>query len=297
MDTCNMNINNKDFILIKDYKDVEKYRKSLNQLVKKTFDFDFENWYQQGFWSDKYRPYSLLYKDAIVANISVNTIDFIMDGELKHAIQIGTVMTKETFRHQGLSRALMEIVLEEYGTESDFIYLYANDSVLDFYPRFGFVEAEEYIYRGLYSPGMHKLDFRKLDIEIDEDKAILRRLVTNTIPVSKYQMINNPELIFFHLTTFMSDHIYYNEILDLVAVIEGDHEEILVLDVYSEKEFDLEEILSFIVKKNETMVNLGFTPMQPQLFHCEKLKEEGTTFFVRGRCPLEKGKFPVLSHA
>jgi hypothetical protein len=41
------------YTYIKDYKDNDKMRKSLNELTEKTFGFNFENWYSNGFWGDR----------------------------------------------------------------------------------------------------------------------------------------------------------------------------------------------------------------------------------------------------
>ena len=37
----------------KDYRNNDSLRKSFNELVEKTFGFNFENWYQNGFWGDR----------------------------------------------------------------------------------------------------------------------------------------------------------------------------------------------------------------------------------------------------
>ena len=55
-------------------------------------------------------------------------------------------MTDPKYRGKGYSRILMEAIMKEYEGKVDGIYLYANDSVLDFYPRFGFTKRDEYQY-------------------------------------------------------------------------------------------------------------------------------------------------------
>jgi len=125
-------------------KDNEAFRRSFNELAEKTFGINFERWYQEGYWNNKYIPYSLMYKEMIVANISVNIVDVLIDGNKRRYIQIGTVMVDECYRGDGLSKVLMDKVLTEWENKCDLIYLYANDSVLDFYPKFGFEKCDEY---------------------------------------------------------------------------------------------------------------------------------------------------------
>jgi len=139
-------IDGKKYIYKCNYKEDITLRNSFNSLTEKTYGFNFEQWYEDGYWGDKYIPYSLLDGDKVVSNVSVNIMDFLILGEQKRYVQIGTVMTDEDYRGQGLCRALMEIVLKEWENKCDLIYLFANDSVLDFYPKFGFNVCDEYQY-------------------------------------------------------------------------------------------------------------------------------------------------------
>ncbi|MDE7250589.1 MAG: GNAT family N-acetyltransferase, partial [Lachnospiraceae bacterium] len=132
--------------IVKNVRNSETLRKSFNKLAKETFDLDFEDWYQNGFWRDKYIPYSMVIDGEVAANVSVNRTDMLWNGRRKHLIQLGTVMTKETYRNRGLIRRLMEEIAKDFATEADGIYLFANDSVLDFYPKFGFRKAVEWQY-------------------------------------------------------------------------------------------------------------------------------------------------------
>lgn len=292
-----VNRNNEEYLLIKDYKDHTKYRHSLNKLAQKTYGFDFEEWYRQGYWTDKYMPYSLLNNEEVVANVSVNTIDFLMDGKLRHTLQIGTVMTEEAYRNKGLSRELMNIILKEYEDKYELIYLYANDTVLEFYPKFGFNQAEEYNYSRQFIKRENTYTARKLDIKDAGDMKIITHLVTNTLPTSRISMVGNVGLDMFYLTSFMSDNIYYIEALDLAAVAEFEEGNLTLLDVFCEKEFDLDEVINSLINQEEMKVTLGFTPFNTSLYTCEQMQEAGTTFFVRGQNPVGKGRFPILSHA
>lgn len=52
-------------------------------------------------------------------------------------------MMHPDYRNQGLSGKLMNHIIEVYEQEYNFIYLFANESVLDFYPKFGFEKVQE----------------------------------------------------------------------------------------------------------------------------------------------------------
>ncbi|GIO00553.1 hypothetical protein J5TS2_12210 [Brevibacillus halotolerans] len=52
-------------------------------------------------------------------------------------------MTHPDYRNKGLSGKLMHYIIDKYEKECDFIYLFANETVLDFYPKFGFEKLQE----------------------------------------------------------------------------------------------------------------------------------------------------------
>ena len=73
----------------------------------------------------------------------------IWNGPIKNYIQLGTVMTAPPCRKQGLSRFLMEEIKKDWEGRCDGMYLFANDTVLDFYPKFGFSRQEPVSYTHL----------------------------------------------------------------------------------------------------------------------------------------------------
>jgi len=292
-----LTVNQEEYYFVKNYRDNNNYRQSFNNLTRKIYGFDFEEWYQQGFWQDKYNPYSLIHKDEVIANASVNKMDFQVDGEIRHIIQIGTVMTEEAYRKKGLSKILIDLIIKEYEDQCDLIYLFANDSVLEFYPKFGFSQTEEYEYSRWFTKKENELASRKLDMKDENDKKIINRLVSNTLPVSEIAMIGNMGLVMFYLISFMSDHIYYIKDLELAVVAEIEEDILYVKDIFCEKYFDLNEVINTLMRKDNRKVILCFTPLDTSLYFCEIRKEANTTLFIRGKNILGKGMFPALSHA
>ncbi len=290
-------IKEEDYTFVKDYRELAKYREELNLLTEVTYGFSFEEWYRQGFWGDRYRPYSLFQNGKIVANVSVNTMEFQVQGETRRCLQLGTVMTDMAYRGRGLSKALMNIVLEEYGKEYELIYLYANDTVLDFYPRFGFKREEEYVYVGYAEVDVSRYQFRKLDLKEAKNKELLLQMLHRAKPCYEYAMLDNPGLIMFYLNSFLSENIYYCEELTLVAVAEYEENTLKLMDVFCNHEFNLKEVINSLAIMPGMKVILGFTPLDTTGFEVFPLREEGTTFFTRGENILKQGRFPELSHA
>lgn len=294
-------IDGKKYIYKCNYKDDAKLRNNFNILTEKTYGFNFEQWYEEGYWGDKYIPYSLLDGDKVVSNVSVSIIDFLILGEQKRYIQIGTVMTDEDYRGQGLSRALMELVLKEWEDKCDLIYLFANDSVLDFYPKFGFEVCNEYQYSINKTKEDKTEKIRKMIIENDSDREIIYNMACNTIPLSKVSMKNNTSLIMFYCTYFMKDNIYYLEDYDTVIICEFNEDILYLQEVLSRKEVKLDNIINAIMNEKTKKVVLGFTPKDISSYEKTLVDEEDTTLFIKiGKDnPFKTGDlmFPVLSHA
>ena len=192
----------------KNYRDNEALRESFNQLAGRVFHLSFENWYQNGFWKDNYIPYSVVIDGEVVANVSVNHCDMNYKGNVVKLIQLGTVMTDPAFRGRGYSKALMEEIMKDYDGKVDGIYLFANDSVLDFYPKFGFREAKEYQYsKDVVITG----EDRTIRIPMKEKKdfdQFVRILDTQDQNAQMY-MVGNAGLYMFDLSQFICTYFTF----------------------------------------------------------------------------------------
>jgi GNAT superfamily N-acetyltransferase len=284
---------------VTDYKNNEALRKSFNELTEKTFSFNFIKWFNNGFWGEKYIPCSLVDGEKVVANVSVNLMDFILDGTEKHYIQIGTVMTDEGYRGLGLSRCLMERVIAQYKQKVDGIYLFGNDSVADFYPRFGFTKGMEYQYSK--KTNMKNVKEHIVHVNIVDQLSRQRFLDTikNNAGNSRFSMDN------FGLTSFwtmgpLSDSIYYYADEDAYIIADVEGENLNLYEIISAVRVDLEKIISSF-GSTISKVTLGFTPYDTDGYDMEELHEEDCTFFYLGKDleNIEKKRlmFPVLSHA
>lgn len=299
------NINGKEFTLISDYKDNKVMRESFNDLTKKTYAFTFEDWYQLGYWGDRYRPYSLVDGDKIVSNVSVNVIDFLVYGEPKRYIQIGTVMTDEAYRGKGLSNFLMNHVIKEWSDRSDLIYLFANDSVVSFYPKFGFQKAEEYQCTKINMPReleeIGKVTMRKLDMGMVADRTLLVDMINHSKPFSSLSMFNNPELIMFYCTKFMRDCVYYLVELNTVIIASIEKGVLYLDEIFCSETLLLFKIISAMKAFEFNKVVFGFTPEEKAEYEINLLKKEDTTLFLMGNdariIKENKLMFPNLSHA
>ncbi|WP_139378275.1 GNAT family N-acetyltransferase [Mesobacillus jeotgali] len=218
--------------LVSHYRENEVLRKSFIQLAADIFGIDFSSWHEKGFWDDRYIPFSYVLSGQVVANVSVNELNMIIAGKSHKALQIGTVMTHPDFRNRGLAASLMNHVLKAYEGKYDYIYLFANDSVLDFYPKFGFKQVEEHQYSTIVSSGKDRRELRKL--EIHKDLRQIEKIVHGRAPVSQaFATANSSGITMFHILSVFPDHLYYHPEADAIVIFTRENDVIHLYDVIS----------------------------------------------------------------
>ncbi|MBC1422056.1 GNAT family N-acetyltransferase [Listeria seeligeri] len=290
-----------NYQLISDYKDNELYRKTFNDLAESTFDINFEEWYKQGFWNDKYVCYSYLDKNKVIANVSINKMDLIYQGNDYRALQIGTVMTHPDYRNQGLAQELINHVISKYEQDYDFFYLFANDTVLDFYPKFGFERVEESSFT-VDATSLKKRNYKikKLSPDDELDFQLISRIVSNRVPLSSILDVKNSEdLLMFYLLIALRDAIYYIEELDAIVLYEQEEEDLYVLDIISTKKLDIVEVLGFLANKEIETIHVSFTPEKNKYVDASYIIETEDMLFMRPNLFTANPYFlfPATSHA
>ncbi|CBH28390.1 GNAT family N-acetyltransferase [Listeria seeligeri] len=290
-----------NYQLISDYKDNELYRKTFNDLAESIFDINFEEWYKQGFWNDKYVCYSYLDKNKVIANVSINKMDLIYQGNDYRALQIGTVMTHPDYRNQGLAQELINHVISKYEQDYDFFYLFANDTVLDFYPKFGFERVEESSFT-VDATSLKKRNYKikKLNPDDELDFQLISRIVSNRVPLSSILDVKNSEdLLMFYLLIALRDAIYYIEELDAIVLYEQEEEDLYVLDIISTKKLDIVEVLGFLANKKIETIHVSFTPEKNKYIDAAYIIETEDMLFMRPNLFTADPYFlfPATSHA
>ncbi len=291
----------KEYYLVKNLRENEELRKSYNELTKKVYGFDFEGWYQKGYWKDNYQPYTLVAENKAVANVSLNRMEFTVFGETKHFLQIGTVMTDPCYRGMGLSRFLIEKILLEENGKWDMIYLFANDEVLNYYPKFGFRAYYEYQYEKDIVNHNPIIWAERLNMNLLKNVNFVQEQIRSAKPVSELTMMNHTELVMFYCISSQKENIYYIHELQAVTIAEYHEDTLYLMDVYAQGEVNLEEVIDAMTNYKIHKVILGFTPKHAAEFNVVVRKEENTTLFIKNDASKlflnHKLMFPVMSHA
>ena len=284
------------YTLIKQIKDNEPLRKSFNSLAQKTFGITFEEWYQHGFWTDRYIPYVFVKESRVIANVSVNLIHIMDQGKSRRYIQLGTVMTDKDYRRLGLAKLLMNEVIKDWKDQCDGIYLFANETALEFYPKFSFIKTMEYQYSVSVQPKTG--DFYKLDMSQHKNHALLQHYYSLGNPLSDFTLKDNFELLMFYCLNDLKECVYYSKQLDLIVIAQEEENTLLCYDILGRTDASLEEIIASFSSLNSPHVTLGFTPKDTKGYTAMPL-EENHLFITKDMLThFDKQKMlPLLSHA
>ncbi|MDN3693639.1 GNAT family N-acetyltransferase [Chryseobacterium tructae] len=303
MKTEYVSINNKNYILHLQYQDDEKLRLEFNRLTQKVWKFDFENYYQSGFWDDSCILYSLFDDDAIASHITVNLFKSNIDGEFKNFIQLGTVMTDEAYQKKGLSRFLMEKILHDFKGKHDGIFLFANETVLDFYPKFGFTPTKEFEAFQVIENLDLSIQYKKRKLELDEenDLKLFEELVEHTISNTIFPT-KNKSITFFYCYASpemgYKNSIYFIEELHCAVVIETQDKALHIVEIFSPEEINLNHVIAAFDDIPFDEVVLGFSPKHKGFQY--RLWKDDVQLFVTPELLLVFEKYqvivPLLSH-
>lgn len=285
------------YTVIHSYRDNDSLRSSFNRLAGETFGLNFEPWYQNGFWNEKYDPHSIVLDGEIVANVSVNRIDGRLNGEEKHYIQLGTVMTRPAYRNRGLIRAIMDYIKIEYA-HCDGLYLYAGDNVRSFYPKFGFVKAPEARWSLSMRPS-GPAAVQSVPMNDMADWQAFLQAKKGLVSAAAFEP-DTDDLYMFYLTQFMQDCVYFIPSLCAYVIAEADGSTLTISDVLAPEPVSLRAVCASFGPEFDRFV-LGFTPKDTAGFTPFDYVEEDCTFFVQGEPLLSDlgaiGSFPAVTHA
>ncbi|TQR36989.1 GNAT family N-acetyltransferase [Lysinibacillus sphaericus] len=292
----------KKYELVSDYRNNVSLKESFNALAMKTFELDFRGWYNRGYWNDKYIPYSFVDEGKVISNASVNKMSIIIDGKMYKGIQIGTVMTDENYRNKGLAKQLMQHIMKEYENTYDVMYLFANDTVLDFYPKFGFtrLHESEFSLDLAKSSIQMSLDAKVKQLTIENDLSLLEKFAKNRrVNSTILDVENNESLLMFYFTLVFYEAIFYVEDLETIVLMEEEEDTLHIFDIISLNEPDVEAVLASIVNVTTKKVIFYFTPnFSIEGMSATIMPNDDDALFVLTKEPLLKGNFmfPLTSH-
>lgn len=276
-----INIQGDHYILYVGYQHDEKLRLEFNRMTEEFWEFDFENYYKSGYWDDNCIIYSLFVGDKIVSHTTVSL--FAQDE--KTLVQLGTVMTDMEYQRKGLSRFLMGKIMDDFKDKSHGIFLFANETVLNFYPRFGFVAVTEYEYSLQESNTSFEKKYtpRQLDLDKPEDLMLFDTLVNVSVANSDFQT-KSVGLAFFYCYAYpemgYKESIYYIEELNCVTIAQVEQDVLSIFEVFSPYEIKNEDVICAFADVAFQEVIFGFMPKNTEGLQHRVYKDDDLQLFV-----------------
>jgi len=288
-----------DYTIISNYMDDEKYRLSFNKLSMDIFASNPEKWYEKNLYYNKCILYSYIYDDKVVANISVNIMDLIVDGYKKTALQLSGIMTHPDHRKKGLSASLINYIIEKYENEYDIIYLFAEDSVLNFYTKFGFKQIIEDSYE-LDTNLIHRTETKIKNLKTDDenDCKIILKIIKKRQPVSKKLGVYDDlwPLHIFCMYVY-TDDMYYLEDEDTIVIANREDGCLHIYDVVSLTPIDIDSIIEKIVSIDDEKIEFHFIPESNKynILKVSKERPDDWLFVRSNNTTFKEVLFPLTS--
>jgi predicted N-acetyltransferase YhbS len=257
----------------------------------------FRRWYELGGWNEDYRAFAIADGNEIVANASLHRMSILLNGRALTGWQLGAVGVVPEWRGRGLQRPIMERLLGSVPAE-DIVFLFANDTVLDFYPLFGFRRVAEAIFAADHAMAPSRERLRVLSLENAADRALLERIASQSAPVTRdFGARDYSGILLWYWANFYEGRFHYCEREDAILVAEEEKGTLRLCDVLSREPFGLREWLPALARQPARRIEFGFTPgaWWPEARPAAEYID--SPLFVRGDHAMPRGpfKFPMLA--
>jgi GNAT superfamily N-acetyltransferase len=276
-------------------------RAALNELVQAVFGLDFGIWNDLGLEFEEYTPFTFFEGDRAVANVSASPMALTLDGHDLTAVQIGTVCTLPDLRRSGRIRDLMDRAHAHWTDRSVFQYLFANETVLEFYQQFGYRPVQQHRF---WSPAPAIDGFaappRRLRLAEPADLAFLRSLANERAPVSlRCGLRRQAWLWLVHAAVVHPDGLEWIDELEVLVLRQVDERCLRIVDVVGREMPSLSELYQYIGAPDIERIEYRFTPDRLAVPDLVVEPDPDSHLFVRGEAPLpaEPFRFPETGEA
>jgi len=269
-----------------------EYEAIFDKLINEVFGFSFDTWLERKLWSEQYVSYSIIDEGKMLANLCIHDTNMIVCGKPFRAVQLGAVCTSNSVRGKGLSRRLMERIMSDYADIP--MFLFANNSVLDFYPRFGFRQVQ--IFKPVLEEALN--GNQKNVVKLNVDDPIIRDAINNRSEYSKtLDCLNTGSIQIFHLLKDYPDDIYHLPALDVIIVAYEENNRLFIADIIAKKPVTFDLIKPELPFEKTIFIEFGFNPDWLDLTPAwEPVPMTDVMFFIKGSWNLpDTFRFPATS--
>ncbi len=256
---------------------------------------DFRRWREWGQWNDDYRAFALLEDGRVLANVSVMRMRLRLQGREVTGFQLGAVGCLPSHRGLGLSRKVMEAALDFCGQTP--VLLFANPTVRDYYPRFGFAPWRQELFAAPHEAVPEGVPAPTLDLSDARVRAGLAALSNEGLPVTERFGARD----YSNIATWYAANGFARPLRRLAedawvfADVEGDT--LHIDDIFAREPFDLRAQLPRLIDRPIRSIQFGFTPERWWPEATVAGEDLEADLFVRGpSLSREPHRFPVLAH-
>jgi len=275
-----------------------EWHEAFHDYVARVFPVvSFRRWAAFGGWRENYLVFALFDANRIVASASLTRMDLVLHGRAVRGWQLGAVGTDPSYRRRGLQHRLLQHVLAHANAE-DLVFLFANDNVLDFYPRFGFRRARESVFTAEHRALPAGSPLRILAPDNAADRALLARVAAVAEPsTTLFGASRYGSIVLWYLCNFHSEHVRYVPEHDALIVAEQAGSTLFVYDVLARTRFDVAEQLPRLIGGPTERLEFFYSPKRDWPSAQPTREYVDSPLFVRGphHLPEQPFKFPALA--
>lgn len=291
--------------IVNNYRDKPQYRQGFFELLPQVFPgVSFVEWHKRGCWDDNYHTYGVYnhHTNQMLANVAVGLMNIWVEHQLLRGLQFSAVATLPEARKKGYSRQLMELILKKYADETELFFLFANPSVVDFYPLFGFRQVEEHFFRMAYPANVFS-DFSatRLDVNNKQDWEVITHFTAHRKPLTQIFGVSGEENILnWSLLYSFNQNIYYLRDKQLIIVAEELEGVLNIYDILSLQPLEtlvFWDILPCISYEGVHTIEFQFTPEKLKVETQAVAADKESPLFIKGAFKVEGKpfKFPVMA--
>ena len=265
-----------------DYFDDPDAKASFERYAIAIFGLDFTTWKDRELWDDQYKPFSAFVDGECVASICVYPSQMKVGGKKTVGAQLLTVGTLPEYRRLGIQKVIWEQARTWIIKKCDFVFLFTDESTAGFYESLGLKRQPEFYNTMTCVKIQNETDnsFRKLNLDIETDYAIVERLSNEREMVSDRLGFNTPKLLMFMFLYLYQNQTYYLENIDTLIVVEETGDRLRIHDIVAVRMPELSAIEGFLAHFNKSHVDFLFCTDRLGIDQPAKSKVEDSLLFV-----------------
>jgi predicted N-acetyltransferase YhbS len=243
----------------------------------------FSAWGARGGWVEGYDVLAMVVDDRIVGTVGRTSMRYAINGVERNGYQLGAVATHVAHRNRGLARRLMDKVLGELDAPDQPVVLFANSSVLDFYPRFGFRRLAQAGFTGHADVRPADTLAPGLDLAKPTDRAWLADHCAKASAIGRrFAARDYYSAMLFHLTR-QPRMVFRLDLFGAVVIVRQDGDRLLIEDLLAIRPFRLADALPHVCALPVRTLEFGFHPEAwwPEA-ESRALDDDDSPLFVRG---------------